>query len=1357
MTAVEKRLRFAFAAFSLLLMVWLVACKDEADTAVSPTTPSVSVYAEGLLNPIGMAALPDGTLFVAEEGTGNNDDSAGVSLITPDRQIGRFISGLHSGRDSGDLSGAPLVAISPDGRTLYTANFGAGHLWTLPLDPDNPPHLGTPYMPDDLTPVMLPLNNVRLTNPFDMTFDADGVPVVSDASGNGVAKMNPDGTTRFIHRFAELTDPNNSKVKIDPVPTGITRIGHEYYVTLTGGCPYPAGSGQVVVIDESRSQYTAVSGLNMPIDVAVGDDGTIWVLEFARFTPDASCFTGSGYQDNTGRLSRLLPDGTLETVVENLSFPGAVLPMPDGSLFVSEVFNGRILHITFGEPETAETPPIGPVSLQTQPAYRDIRDVDAALQTAIQELGLKPNPGEPYREGDTPLARLGQQLFFDPILSGDKNISCATCHHPALAMADGRVLPIGTGGQGLGPQRDFVEEVTLAEEAPRRQDDPISNPFNGQFVPRNSPTVINAALYPVQFWDGRVQSYQPGSVVLTQEEEVNRLILTDALAAQALFPITSMHEMAGATLGSQAPMQIRTYLLERLAENPTYAAQFEAIFGRAQPEVTDVAAAIAAFERQFIFTNAPWDAYLQGDRSALTDQQKRGALLFFGVLNPAVNCVQCHSGDLFTDMAYHNILAPQLGPGKGNGENGREDWGRAGVTFDARDQYAFRTPSLRNVALTAPYFHSGAYATLAAAVRHHANIWEAASSYDPAAHVPPAFYSSYRPFNPARQWPTAAPELRNGMPMSDADVADLVAFLQALTDPAAVDLRAFVPEAVPSGLPLDPVPNAETVAGWLAADEGGETAVSDTTPESPAVTLSFVNAAQAVGLDFTHGAFRTAIYEDPAAMMGGGLCWLDVDNDGWLDLYVVNSYAEAEVDYWQAQGGLPENALFYNENGRFRDISAASGTNLSMRGNGCVAADFNLDGWMDIYVTADGANALLWNQGDGTFVEGAEAAGVLADEWSSAAAAADVNHDGLPDLFVAAYIDLADKVPSPVGAFPQDYFGQPDHLFLNQGIDPATGLAAFAEVTEMAGLTHEERGLGALFSDFDNDGDLDLYIANDGQPNRLYQWEPADNALGFRFVDMTDPAAVGDAGSGMGIAGGDWDGNGLLDMVVTNWEAEQNAIYRNVMDDVGGMAFRYSTFRIGLQGLGMDMTGWGVHFADFDLDGDEDLLIVNGRVPVTNLESDPELVRFYSNQLANGRPGLFREWTQLVGLADVGPLLARGSAAADFDNDGDLDVAVNTIAGQLALLQNEQSGGNWLEVAAAGFYPGVRVTAVLPDGRQLVREYHAGSSYAASEDTRLHFGLGEFTQVDQLIVRWPDGVEKTLKAVSANQVVVVSP
>jgi hypothetical protein len=864
-----------FRRYFQTCIILLLLLYSASIAAQSTQTAQISVLIEGLLNPVGMVLLPNGNLLIAEEGTGENDDSAGVSLLTTDGEFGRLVSGFPSSRDSGDLSGVPLVGVSPDGTTIYIGSFNAQHLWTLPAaEAVTLPQ--TPFTPDELGTVMLRSNNVYLINPFDMTFAADGSPVVSDATGNGVAIEQANGTTRFFHRFAALSNPDDERLTVEAVPTGITRVEDEYYVTLFGGCPYPTEGGELVAIDTNRNQRTVLDNLTMPIDVALADDGTIWVLQFATFNPDGSCFSGADYQANSGKLSRLLDNGTLEMVIDDLNFPGAVLPLPDGSLYVSEIFSGRILHITFPEPQ------------------------------------------------------------------------------------------------------------------------------------------------------------------------------------------------------------------------------------------------------------------LNSDR------------------------------------------------------------------------------------------------------------------------------------------------------------------------------------------------------------------------------LHFANVTDEVGINFQHGAFKKAVYEDHAAGMGAGLCWLDYDNDGWLDLYLVNSYAEAEIDFWHANGGLPHNQLYHNRGGYFVDVSQATGTNLVMRGNGCAAADFNDDGWVDLMITADGADALLWNNGNGTFNEGAAAAGVKAMEWNSAIAVGDVNGDGWLDIFVGSYIDVNVQVPHPVGAFPQDFYGLPNHLYLNLGVDE-NGYAIFQDVAQEVGMTIDERTLGAVFSDLDNDGDLDLYIANDGQPNRVYENVPTAAGLGFEFLDRYDTAGASDRFSGMGVAAGDWTGDGQIDLLVTNWHRELNSIYRNQTHEAGFLNFFYSTYHIGMWGLGNQMTGWGTAFADFDHDTDLDLITVNGHVPVTDFATDAELMRFYGNRMAEGYPGEFREWSQQVGFDDMGVLMARGSAVADFDNDGDLDIAVNNIGGRTILLRNNLTATHWLQIATPVPMPGLVAEVTLPDGQILRRELYIGSSYLASEDPRLHFGLGTTAMIPRLTITFPDGTRLQYEQVAANQVLYIEP
>jgi hypothetical protein len=512
--------------------------------------------------------------------------------------------------------------------------------------------------------------------------------------------------------------------------------------------------------------------------------------------------------------------------------------------------------------------------------------------------------------------------------------------------------------------------------------------------------------------------------------------------------------------------------------------------------------------------------------------------------------------------------------------------------------------------------------------------------------------------------------------------------------------------------------------------------------------VELVDVAREVGLELRHGAFRWGVSPDPVAMTGGGLCWLDYDDDGWLDLFVVDGFAQADRRRWREAGGLPTTRLFRNVEGRFRDVTEETRTGFAVRGQGCVAADLDGDGGTDLFVTTAERSLLLWNEGDGTFTEGAGEAGVHATGWRTGAAAGDLNGDGRPELFVAGYVDLNTRIPEATLGFPNTYRGVRDLLFLNEG--PRAGArAAFREVGAEAGLevTGFAYGLGAVVSDLDRDGDLDLYVANDTNPNRLYEnvaW-PAGAAvdpagLGFRFEERAAPAGVADAGSGMGVASADYDGDGLPDLFVTNARRQEHGVFRS---EAGGERFTDVRDRLGPTLTGS--TGWGVSWSDLDLDTALDLVLVNGHVPVTDLAADAEPVQVFVAAGGRLRPVETR----------AAPLNARGSAVADYDNDGDPDVAVLPVGGRLTLLRNVGSGGNWLTVRLGSGAPGTLVSVVLPDGRRLTRETQAGGSYLSTEDPRALFGLGDARRASEVVVRWAGGRETRLHDVDANRIVEV--
>lgn len=398
---------------------------------------------------------------------------------------------------------------------------------------------------------------------------------------------------------------------------------------------------------------------------------------------------------------------------------------------------------------------------------------------------------------------LGRQLFFDKVLSGNLNISCATCHHPLTATGDGLSLPVGEGGVGLGVTRNTGSGGDAVTER----------------VPRNAPPIFMLGSVEAirLFHDGRVEldHGSPGTFITPAGDDLPDG-LENLLAAQAMFPVTSGTEMAGqpgenaiadeaAATNLAGPGGVWDRLAARLRAIPAYVDQFATVFGIAPEDISYVHAAnaIAAFEIDaWRADDSPYDRFKQSNAQALTKAQKNGHALFFG----KAGCYRCHNGDLLSDMGFHAIAMPQIGPGKGNGLSGREDWGRFLVTGRLEDKFRFRTPPLRNVALTAPYGHAGAYRTLEEVVTHHLD--------------PVASLYAYRcePPKPSRADLNALdcqvmddPEAVDAIAranelqpirLSGPEIADLVAFLGALTDDDSVDLRLDVPDSLPSGIPL---------------------------------------------------------------------------------------------------------------------------------------------------------------------------------------------------------------------------------------------------------------------------------------------------------------------------------------------------------------------------------------------------------------------------------------------------------------------------------------------------------------------------------------------------------------------------
>ncbi|MDA1193805.1 MAG: cytochrome-c peroxidase [Planctomycetota bacterium] len=433
-------------------------------------------------------------------------------------------------------------------------------------------------------------------------------------------------------------------------------------------------------------------------------------------------------------------------------------------------------------------------------------DSGAALDQSVADAMLQAGIGGVTRpQSDAPaLVTLGEALFFDKILSGNMNISCATCHHPATFTGDSLPVSLGEGGFGLGPNRSQGA---------------------GALIPRNAPHIFNAGVTGVDsmFWDSRVERNPTTGELDTPEAGLNGPVpllvehtenLTSALAAQAMFPVTSHEEMRGQP-GSNpiadAPDNetVWALLMERLVgtANGTVGgiAEYRTLFQAAYPTVADfddlnfghAARALAAFERTtWTALDGPFDRYLGGDMGAMSAQAKRGAVLYCG----KAGCARCHGGPLLTDFDHHALAVPQVGPGKGTPS---EDLGLSRETGNGADDYKFRTPQLRNVALTGPWMHAGAFATLEGAVRHHLDPLASLANYD--ASQLPLLFAATHDTDVTRNAARAAalsPLLQVPVGLTDAEFADLMAFLHALTDPASVNLLDEIPNSVPSGLPV---------------------------------------------------------------------------------------------------------------------------------------------------------------------------------------------------------------------------------------------------------------------------------------------------------------------------------------------------------------------------------------------------------------------------------------------------------------------------------------------------------------------------------------------------------------------------
>ncbi len=546
----------------------------------------------------------------------------------------------------------------------------------------------------------------------------------------------------------------------------------------------------------------------------------------------------------------------------------------------------------------------------------------------------------------------------------------------------------------------------------------------------------------------------------------------------------------------------------------------------------------------------------------------------------------------------------------------------------------------------------------------------------------------------------------------------------------------------------------------LAAARPPVSGAADPAASGP-ITLADRAAAAGLRFETTYGDKETSTYI--LETTGTGAAFLDYDNDGFLDVFLANGTTVAGPK----SGQPPRSALFHNKgDGTFEDVTAKAGVGRSGWGQGVAAADYDNDGWTDLYLTFFGDNVLFHNNGDGTFTDVTAKAGVGVGGWSTGAAFGDYDKDGRLDLYVARYVDFDLKnAPLPGSARNCFYSGFPvmcgprglpggrDVLFHNNGD------GTFTDVTVPAGDLDKARyrGLGVVWADYDDDGWPDLFVANDAHPNLLYH-----NNRNGTFTETAFEAGVafdedGRERAGMGADFGDYDNDGRLDLVITNFYGEPHSLYRNQ----GSGTFLETTWPSGVGQATTRYLGWGTAFVDLDNDGWKDLFFVNGHVyPEVDRHHLDETYAERALVLRNQGDGTFADVTQGAGPDLATPRVGRGAAFGDYDDDGRVDVLVSSVNDRAVLLHNETADANhWLAVKLVGTSSnrdglGARVTVQVGGTRQ-VHEVHGGGSYLSQSDLRAHFGLGKATVVPALEVRWPSGIVDRLENVAADRVVVV--
>jgi len=533
----------------------------------------------------------------------------------------------------------------------------------------------------------------------------------------------------------------------------------------------------------------------------------------------------------------------------------------------------------------------------------------------------------------------------------------------------------------------------------------------------------------------------------------------------------------------------------------------------------------------------------------------------------------------------------------------------------------------------------------------------------------------------------------------------------------------------------------------------------DTEIESK-LDITFTNVAREIGIDLRNVS-GTAEKKYIIETVGAGACWFDYDNDDDMDLYVVNG---STLEAFLSNNNKATNVLYRNDSAvTFTDVTQEARVGHTGWGVGCAVADIDNDSDEDLFVTNFGPNVLYLNNGNGTFTEITQSAGVDDARWGAGSAFGDYDNDGYVDLYVTNYLEFdPHNLPddrhcqwkgAEVMCGPEGFPKTTDILYHNNGD------GTFTDVSKSAGIVDDVGyGLGVIFCDYDNDGDSDIYVANDSSPNFLFR----NNGNGtFTDVALISGVAYSEDGreqAGMGIDFGDYDNDGDQDLFVTNFSDDYNTLYRN--ED--GKFFTDVTTQLGINQPSYYALGWGTKFFDYDNDGDQDIFAANGHVyPQVDISDPTTSYRQRNHLFRNDGNTNFKEVSVIAGAGMNIVQGSRGAAFADYDDDGDIDIFVVNDNELPNLLRNDGGNkNNWLKVKLIGTKSnrngiGAKVLIQTESGGQ-IQEVRGNSSYLSFSDIRLHFGLDKVDKVNLLEVHWPSGIKQKLENVDVNVLIVIT-